>query len=134
MAPPPSPSLQLDPTAHDDEQQLALNDELIALFAGMEARRAARGSRTKVSRHAAAAARSRGEWPGMAEASFKLPAQEDAASRAAQHERRERRGRADRRYGAAATDVRETEALCNLLYDRAVREHNPPPWPSVPLR
>ena len=133
----PSTATRRPPPDANDEV-VELNDDLIALFAGMEARRAARGSSSKAARRRAASSAAASTGHGAAGATevarFKLPAQEDAASRAAQHERRDRRARGERLYGVAAAEVRELEALCNVLFDRAVREHNPPMWPSVALR
>jgi hypothetical protein len=117
---PPLP-VSAAPAAADDD--LELNDEIVALFAGMEQRRAARCAGGRAS-----SAKSRRSTD------MQLPAQEDAASRAAQRDRREGRQRQQRLYGEHASEVRAREAVLNASFDRAVRNLNPPPWPSAPLR
>ena len=106
----------------DPSAELALNDEIVALFAGMEQRRNAKAARRRNPRGATAAT------PANA-----LPEQEDAASRAAQRERARVRRRCDARYGAHATEVRNLEAALNRSFDRVSRVQNPPLWPSVSL-
>ena len=98
---------------------------------GASARRAERGGV-----HRSGGRRQKPASGGSARGSgdVQLPAQEDAASRAAQRERRDARERQQRLYGARAAEVRAAEAALNAAFDRAVRTHNPPMWPSTALR
>lgn len=130
-APPPPSDVQRKPANHGgssspDVDGIQLNEGLIALFAGMENRRAAKLSKQQQQRPGAPAALKVG-------AEVMLPAQEDAAARAAQSERQQVRQRKERLYGARAAEVRALEATLNRSFDRAVRMHQPPLWPSVPL-
>ena len=130
-APPPPNAVRRKPASRGDPSSpdgdgIQLNEGLIALFAGMEDRRAAKLSKQQQQRPSASAARK------MA-AEVMLPAQEDAAARAAQSERLQARQRQERLYGARAAEVRALEATLNRSFDRAVRMHQPPLWPSVPL-
>ena len=106
---------------------MALNDEIVALFAGMEARRERRARRE--------GGRTRPDAAGTPrKADVVLPPQEDEASRMALGEREAARERRAALYGTHVGEVRALEAVVNALFDRAVRDHNPPLWPTVPLR
>ena len=152
---PPIPSLPAacppsSSTVHSQQEQLEVSDEVAALFARMEARRTASSIHRSGKARAASAdadAVLRGSMRQVqrdiiqqpcpsesAPADMQLPAQEDAASRAAQRERHDARARQERLYGAHAADVRAREAVLNAAFDHAVRTRNPPLWPSVPLR
>ena len=113
----------------DANGSFELNDDLIAYFAKMEARRVSklsgRGGQYQHSRSSSCATR----------AAVALPAQEDAASQAAQVERLQAHERQARLYGAErAAELRALGARLNREFDRVVHTTNPPLWPSAPLR
>ena len=109
----------------EGEIQIVLSDEFIANFAGMELRRGGGGG------GGAAVGR---EAHGRVSFATSLPEQEDAASRAVQHERREEKLRQERWYGPHAAEVRAREAMLNETFDRISHVERPVVWPSVPLR
>lgn len=105
-----------------------LDDAMVALLVRTDARRgkqqrpgpmpqSARGGRAQATQHA----------------NYTLPAQEEAASQAAQQERRGESERKERLYGACARQARMLEAQLNAAFDQASRTYVPPLWPSVPL-
>ena len=116
--------------AHDSaelDESVELSDELIAMFGAMEARRAAKGARK--GHPARGGARS-----SATTKSTMLPAQEDAASRTVQHERRREREHKERLYGVHVKEVRALEAAVNQAFDSETRARKPVMWPTVPLR
>ena len=111
-----------------DEEPAAsieLNQDIVALFAGMELRRAAKAARRRP--HATPSERKAGNEVTM-------PEREDAAARKVQKERQRARAQQEHLYGSRAAEVRALEANLNQSYDHAVRNFRPPTWPSVPMR
>ena len=142
LPPPPPPPLpdavQRKPascgkSAASDADSIELNEGLIALFASMETRRAGKLSKHQQQQQQQQQRRGGASAVRKAAGEVVLPAQEEAASRAAQEERQHARQRQEQLYGARAAEVRALEATLNRGFDRAVRVHRPPLWPSVPL-
>lgn len=113
------------PAAADDKVEL--DEGLVNLFASAQLQR---GSKRATRMRAAAATATHRKASG----DMVLPAQEEAAARAAEHERQQAQERHARLYGSHAPELRALEATVNLSFDRAVRTRRPPLWPSVPLR
>ena len=137
--PPGAPlAVSKDQEENDDEGALEVNDDLVAYFVAMEARRAARASTRgrQASKPGQGGGDSSGNVRGLVRGSdgFVLPEQEDVASRAAQLERQQVRARQEWLYGAHAADARALEAALNRSFGRAVYSTNPVTWPAAPLR
>jgi hypothetical protein len=113
------------PSSSQPQSSVVLDDGLIAALARMTHRKTRAGDAERSRRRRQRSSRVTGSI---------VLAQEHAAAHQAQQARRFEGERKTRLYGSHASDMRALEAKVNQLFDRAMRMHRPPVWPSVHLR